>query len=179
MNHKPYQEVIFSDRELTCDEADLLQDHILQCDDCYQLSTAWSAVEHELQTPQMVDPEPGFVARWQVRLEAEQKRRQNQQNLIMLSTTWGATAALLIAIVYLAIPLIQSSKVVLYTYLYQLLNLFSVVTFVQSLSSGLMDGLTSGIPWVAIVFAVGLITIMGVLWVVSLRVLTKSRSVTL
>ena len=40
-------------------------------------------------------------------------------------------------------------------------------------------GLAAGIPWLPVVFAAGLLTELAVLWVVSLRVLTKPRRVTL
>jgi hypothetical protein len=179
MSHQPFEDLLFSDGALNQRQESALHDHIQSCDSCYQLSLAWRETESQLQAAPVIAPRAGFVARWNARLELDQKRRQGRQNLIMLVSTWGAAAVLLVGLVYLAWPLIQSPKIVILTYLYQLIGLLSLANFVQGLLSALTQGYSGGLQYLWLVLVAGVITLMGVLWVVSIRYLTNPRRVTL
>lgn len=179
MSHHPYEDLMFSDQELTKQDSLALHDHLQQCDQCYQLSVASQEIESLLEEAPMVEPEPGFVTRWQIRYEAEKKRSDMRQSRVMLISTWVAGLAVFAAILYLAWPMIQSPKIFLVTYLYQILSLFSLANLVQGFAAGLSSSLDYGIPWLAIVLVAGVITLLAVLWVVSLRVLTKPRRIKL
>lgn len=179
MSHQPYEDLLFSDEELAVQESTALREHLQECESCYQLSIAWGAVEIKLQESPLAAPEPHFVNRWRTRLEAERIKNQKRQNRIMLILTWGIAAIILAALVYLALPLFQSPKVVALTYLYQLINLVWVVNFVQGLFNVITNSVFGVFSFVWLGIAVGVMTLLSVLWVVSIRYLTSPRRVTL
>jgi hypothetical protein len=177
MSHHPYEDLIFSDQELTKQEAMALNDHLQECDACYQLSFASKEIEGWLDEAKMIEPEPGFMTRWQIRFEAQKRQSEFRQNRAMLISTIGGGVVIFAAIIYLIWPMIQSPKVYLVTYLYQILSLFSVANLVQGFVSGLSSSLDNGITWLLLTLGAGLITLLSVIWVVSLRVLSRPRRV--
>jgi len=179
MSHQPYEGLLFSDEELTQQESAALHDHLQSCESCCQLLAAWQEVESQLKFTAVAAPEPDFVSRWALHLEADQIKREKRQNLIMLVTTWGTAAVLLVGLIFLAWPLLQSPKVVILTYLYQFIGLLSLANFVRGLLSALAEGTSGGVQLVWLFLVVGVITLMGVLWVASLRYLTIPRRVNL
>lgn len=179
MSHQSYEDLLFSDEELTQQDSAALHEHLQNCESCCQLALAWQEVESQLQLAPLAAPEPDFVNRWALHLEADQKKREKRQNLVMLVTTWGTAAILLVGLIFLAWPLLQSPKVVILTYLYQFIGLLSLANFVQGLLSALAEGISGGVQLVWIFLVVGVITLMGVLWVASLRYLTNPRRVNL
>jgi hypothetical protein len=177
MSHHPYEDLIFSDQELTKQEAMALNDHLQECDACYQLSVASKEIEGWLDEAKMIEPEPGFMTRWQISFEAQKRQSEFRQNRAMLISTIGGGVVIFAAIIYLIWPMIQSPKVYLVTYLYQILSLFSVANLVQGFVSGLSSSLDNGITWLLLTLGAGLITLLSVIWVVSLRVLSRPRRV--
>lgn len=177
MSHQPYEDLIFSDQQLSKQEAMALHNHLQECNTCYQLSVASKEIEGWFEDAKMLEPEPGFSTRWQFRFEAEKTQSELRQNRAMLITTIGAGLAVFAAIIYLIWPMVQSPKVYLVTYLYQILSLFSMANLAQSLATGFSSSLGSGVTWLLIVLGAGLITLLSVVWVVSLRVLTMPRRV--
>lgn len=179
MSHKEYEEILFSDRGLSPEQAGDLHEHLKQCDPCFQLSQSWREVEAQLVSPVFADPQPGFVNRWQARLEVEHQKEEKRQNFRMMILTWGTALIISLAIVVISWPVIQAPKAFFYTYLYQLLSLVSFTNSLRSISAGLIEGLPEAVPWILILFAMGVLTQLGVFWVVSYRMLTRPRRVNL
>ena len=177
MSHQHFEELIFREDELSTQEAGALQEHLEKCASCNQLALSNHAVETHLKTAAMIAPAPHFVNRWQARLENEYRRSINRQNRFMVILSWSAVFVFLGALLYLAWPMLQTPKVVVLTYLYQLLGIVSLVNETQNLTSGLFDGLSGGIPVIWLVLLVGVLTQIGVIWVVSYRYLTNPRRV--
>ena len=177
MSHKPYEDLIFAEENLTDDECRDLQEHLQNCSACEKLMFAMQEINAELKNADMVDPEPHFVNRWQARFEADRRKRQTKQNRLMVTTTWGFALAAMVILVYIALPLFQAPKAIFFTYIYQLIGLVSVVNFMQDVSSTLLSGSYGDFPYMWLVLAAGIITEIGVLWIVSIRYLTNPRRV--
>lgn len=177
MSHKPYEDFIFSDQDLTPEQSRRLHEHLKHCDQCYQLSKSRQEVDTILADSVVAAPQPGFVTRWQTRLSDEQEKRKNRQNLRMMIFTWGSAVALLAIILLISWPILQDPKIFFFTSLYQLLNLVSLASTLKNISTGLMDGLSGVFPWILIVITAGVLTQLGVFWIVSFRMLTKPRRV--
>jgi len=178
MSHHPYEEMILADEILSSEQQLDLQQHIQKCEACSQLSSAWEAVHYNLNTSIMVEPAPHFVNRWQARLEVDRFANHHKQNRLMFMITWGAVLVVFGLLVYFTLPIFQEPKVFILTYLYQLLNWLSVVNFVQNLSQTIAGGTYGGISVLWLILAAGILTFLGVTWLVSIRYLTSPRRVT-
>lgn len=69
MDHQPFEEWIFEQKERTNESSIKLNQHLLECDQCTKMQSAWDQVETLLfQTP-MVAPASGFTQRFATRME--------------------------------------------------------------------------------------------------------------
>ena len=97
---------------------------------------------------------------------------------MMLLGTWTITAAMLIAILVIAWPLLQSPKILLLAYLYQLIHVFGLINAVQDVVGALVEGFSTGIGFGLLVLSAGVFTALSVLWFISIRYLTNPRRLT-
>ena len=183
MKHRPFEDWLFADDQmddiLPSRDTAALEEHLQSCSSCRDLAGAWRGVESQLRMAPSVAPRPGFASRWQARLEAEHKRLERRQSLAVLGFNLTGAALLFGSLALLALPALESPRVLLWAWLYQFLQLLSYVFVAQDLLSTLIKGLASGIPLVGWVFLAGMICELAVLWVVSFRLLTKPRRITI
>jgi anti-sigma factor RsiW len=92
MNHKRYEEWIFSDGELTAGDRRALDDHLTACDRCRRLERNWRAVGNALSAAALRGPTPGFSARWTRRLEQDDRRRQTRRSMAMAGVGFAGAA---------------------------------------------------------------------------------------
>ena len=181
MNHRLYEEWLFayedSAEELTQQQAAALQEHLQSCEACRALVGAWHEVQARLQDEPVLAPKSGFTSRWEMRLEAERERSQQRQVIVTLALALGGVLALGSTLVALAWPWLRSPSVVLWVGLYRLLELYSYVQAAQGFVSGLVRSAAGGVSVVWLVIFAGLLCELGVLWVVSFRLLTNPRRV--
>lgn len=173
MNHQIYQDWLFTDRE---DRDDLIsqgmespQEHLEGCELCRALSQSWEAVEAQLHEAPQVAPRPGFVRRWEVRMDVERQRMQRRQALVVLGFSVAAAVALFGLLLFLAWPWLQSPGALLWAGLYRLVALVFLAEMAGGTLYTLFQVLNGGLPALGWVLAAGLFTQLGVLWVVSLR----------
>ena len=79
MDHQPFEEWIFEQKERTTQEKMNLNQHLLACDQCTDLQSAWDQVETILSQTPLVAPNPGFSQRFAVRMERNKERIQKNQ----------------------------------------------------------------------------------------------------
>lgn len=179
MNHQKYQDLLFSDQELSHQESVALQEHLQKCDSCYEFAVAWGEVENQLREAPMIAPQPLFTERWQATMEKEIVRNTRKQNRVMLGITWGAAALFLMALLVFGWPLLHSPKVLILAYLYQFIGTLSVVNVVWEVGSAFLQGILNGVSPIWLVVLASMVIELFVLWVVSIRYLSKPRRVTL
>ncbi len=181
MNHRLYEEWLLAgedpETELTQQQAAALQEHLQSCEACRALAGAWREVKACLQEEPVLAPKAGFTNRWEMRLEAERERSQQRQIIIALVFALGGVLALGSTLVVLVWPWLRSPSVVLWVGLYRLFELYSYVQAAQGLLSGMLHLAAGGVPVVWLMIFAGLLCEMGVLWVVSFRLLTNPRRV--
>ena len=78
MDHQPFEEWIFEQKERTMQEKTRLNQHLLACDQCTDLQSAWGQVETILLQTPMMTPNPGFSQRFAVRMERNKERAQKR-----------------------------------------------------------------------------------------------------
>jgi hypothetical protein len=88
MQHKTFEAWIFDENEEVQDNMALRQ-HLQECDQCYALKKNWPKVETLLLTTPSVIPAPGFVSRWQERLENQRRQREQRQTITLLAVSSG------------------------------------------------------------------------------------------
>ncbi len=85
MSHPLFEKMIFDRKDLTEDEAVLLDGHLLGCDPCTSLTVNWHEVERLLRRSGPAVPVEGFSHRFQVKL-AHQRHQAAHRQLIGLVT---------------------------------------------------------------------------------------------
>ena len=182
MNHQPYLDWLFAgdepnDEPLTQPQHTALQDHLQSCEACRSLFDAWHKTEAHLQEMTMAAPQPGFTSRWQGRLEAERIRAHRRQIRAMLVFCVGGALLLFTALVILILPWVHSPNLLVWTWLYQVFTIYSFVELAQDLLAGLLQTATGVISITWLVILLGLLSELGVLWIVSFRLLTNPRRI--
>ena len=79
MDHQPFEEWIFEQKERTMEENTKLNQHLLECDQCEDLQSAWGQVETILLQTHMAAPVPGFSQRFAARMVMNKERTQKNQ----------------------------------------------------------------------------------------------------
>jgi hypothetical protein len=79
MDHQPFEEWIFEQKERTMEENMKLNQHLLECDQCEDLQSAWGQVESILLQAPMVAPAPGFSQRFATRMVINKERILKKQ----------------------------------------------------------------------------------------------------
>lgn len=184
MNHQTYEEWLFThydDRggeKLTVQQENDLQTHLQGCAECRQLAQAWQHVGARLRAAPQIEPEPGFIARWQARLEIDAQRVQRKQTMAALGFSLAGAVMLFASLLLLALPWMQAPKALVWAAVYRLITLLTYVQAAQGFVIPVFQTALGAIPTFWWLVFIGLITELGVLWVVSYRFLTNPRRIT-
>ena len=179
MNHKPAIDLLFEDpEELSHTQVDILQEHLADCECCQELAESYRQLASTLKKAEQVGPEPGFASRWQIRLQASREKAHRRQIIATLAFVLGGSALLLGLLVFAAWPWLRSPDLLLWTWIYQLITLFTYANALREVVVPAVWEIKDLMPLAAWVFGVGLLSEMAVLWVVSYRLLTNPRRIT-
>lgn len=178
MNHKPYEDLIFSSDALTSTERAALQGHLDFCEDCRSLFHAWEHVVMEIHAAPIVEPILGFSKRWQHRLEADIARQKRRQSLLILAFSILGAGLLFGALALLALPLTGSPLAFVIAWISRGWMLLSTVTVLQDMLAVIFKALVNSVSPLWLVLLLGICSLMAVLWATSLRMLMLPRRVT-
>jgi hypothetical protein len=188
MTHQQYEDWLFISLDpeaepLALDEKQALAAHLETCQTCQQLAWAWSAMENELKEAPMVEPQAGFSMRWLDRQsasekQAERERLYRRQSLAMLAFTIAAGMLTIASLVIISLPLVDSPNLLFWSLVYRAMEAVSTIMGVGGMVSSLFDTAAGVAPVGLWILVFGLVCELGVLWVVSFRLLTKPRRVT-
>jgi predicted anti-sigma-YlaC factor YlaD len=184
MTHQPYLDWLLADSRrpeetLAADQKAALQGHLDDCPECRRLAAAWQAVDGELRAALVLEPAPGFTARWQTRLDVDRQSQRRRQSMTMFAVSLGLALVLFVVLLVLAWPVIQSPRLLLWTYIFQVIRWASLFAAVQQFTASLLRGAVAALSPLGTIFAVGGLSLMAVLWVVSYRVLTNPERILL
>lgn len=88
MNHRFFEERLFTDDPLSAGEQLLLDDHLQTCEHCRALRAAWQETQVELRLAEWVAPREGFSMRWRERyLRRTAQAQQRRALAVFLVTT--------------------------------------------------------------------------------------------
>lgn len=174
MNHLPFKEWLLSEDPLTQEQDLAFQEHLRSCVECQQAQASWGEVNNLFRrTPQMA-PADGFANRWQSRLAARQARRQYIQ--LGLALAAGAILALVLMLLLSAqlSSLFQSPAQFVLMCLAQLASLFVLFSSLQDYLVVFFKSFPL-IPLLGLVFTVGGISFLSVLWLTACQQLVIAR----
>jgi hypothetical protein len=188
MNHRLYEDWLFAHfdpagNDLSAQQVEELESHLKECVSCQQLADSWRQVEAvlspavELRRPVMAEPAAGFTLRWQARLDAERARLHRRQALAVLAFYLSAAGLVFGSLLALAWPWLGSPQVLFWSWFYRLYTMLSYAGEVQEVLRPVLQAATGAIPFTGWVFLVGILCELGVLWIVSFRLITNPRRV--
>jgi hypothetical protein len=176
MNHLPYQDWLFEETQPLSDtQMSELQQHLRECAECRELSSALRQMEASLKMKPMAAPAEGFTLRWQARLQDERALAHRRQTRLTLGFILAGLAGLLGALIVFVWPWLSVLEAVFWAAAYQLYSVVLFLAEVGEFMTNLLQAMTQVIPLAGWVLAIGMVFELGVLWVVSYRLLTNPR----
>ena len=178
-NHLPFEDWLLSEEALTQDESQTLQEHLNDCETCRLLAEALRAVDQELRAASATSPAPGFVNRWQARLEADRLRLYRVQTFFVMMLSIGGAMSLLALLAWVLYPLVRFPLPVLLAAGYELTSTLTFAAVIGDAFLTVLRTLVGVIPptqWAAIWVA---LAGLGALWIIALQRLTVPRRIVL
>jgi predicted anti-sigma-YlaC factor YlaD len=164
MNHKQYEKWILDDSHLNKGERKLLDTHLATCADCRKLKNGWQNSLQVIRSTEQHIPTPGFTARWQIKLQQDQKRRMIVRRRVIVFSS------LLFVLISMAAYIILSGSFSAF-----LANLITLSTqIILFLTKGLSDltlfinEVPSVVRWSVGIFLVGVANMFVILLVMLL-----------
>jgi hypothetical protein len=81
MDHQPFEEWIFEQKDKTIEEKNKLNNHLIECEICKDLEKSWLQIENILIQAPMATPLPGFSQRFAARMENNKAIIQQKQSI--------------------------------------------------------------------------------------------------
>jgi hypothetical protein len=182
MNHRNFEDWFLVSQDPQSEKLDPehlaeLSIHLESCQSCQHIVIAWREVDQAFQRSPVVLPETGFTSRWQKRLEADRQRVHAKQGLFVLAFCLGAVVLLTGALFLLALPWTRTPDLVAWFWISRVFSIVSIAGGIRE-SVGIIVNTVSGvIPLGGWILLVGLASELAVLWLVSIRLLTKPRRI--
>lgn len=178
MNHHVYSDLLFEDPDdLSIDQRLALREHVEACEDCRRLSDAMTGLETAISQNAMMEPEPGFVSRWEIRLADKRLQMHKAQTTRTMAFVGAGLLVLASAILFLTSPWQLTPDQIVWTWIYQY---FSLVTSLSSLRN-VVIGLYSSVPVISpvlvAILSFGLVSELIVLWIIFYRLITNFRRI--
>lgn len=174
MSHLQFEEWLFNEDELKPKQREALTSHLASCQSCMQLASAWKDVTGTLSNPKFVLPEPGFVIRWEQKLEAGEDRRKSWRGWIftVLFITLAAGLWLLPAVSSFPAPA---------DLITQILDSVSSSLAIFGAASSLLESLAQTLPDIAFPLFLAFVNIASILliiiWVYAYQRITLTQGV--
>lgn len=176
MNHLPYQDWLFEEvQTLTDEQVSALKQHLHDCAECRELSSALHQMETSLKLKPMATLVEGFTQRWHARLQDERATAHRRQTRLTLGFILAGLATLLGGMIIFLWPWLSAHEAVFWAAAYQLYSVYLFLAAVGEFLTNLLRAMTQMIPLAGWVLAIGMVFELGVLWVVSYRLLTNPR----
>jgi hypothetical protein len=176
MNHQPFENWLLSDEDLSPLDTGALDEHLLTCEHCREIKGAWMGVLDLFQEIPDIEPAPGFVNRWQERLEIDRQIelsvRHRWQSIIMLVLIGNVIAALVVLLGTQFFTTFDSPLAFVLSGIYRFASTMAFINVIQNIFLTLFNTVTSIVPagiWALL--GVGLVG-SGAIWVISMTSLS-------
>lgn len=173
MSHLPIEQWLFDEGSLSPEDAQHLQAHLHDCDECYRLAAGWRGVQPLLSSTAVLEPGPGFTTRWQARLAKEREALLRRQAIFVLCASIGGAMVFLFMLIAVVFVSFQSP---LEWFLAIIAHFVSLLAYANTLQN-VFEVLVNVIPptwWAGVMAGLAMVCLV---WVISLQKLALSRRV--
>ncbi|MFZ2095206.1 MAG: hypothetical protein WAV05_01085 [Anaerolineales bacterium] len=174
MNHQPFREWLLSEQQLTLEQTKLLQDHLSSCDSCSRLENSWKEIEDVIHKIPPAEPVSGFTGRWQSHLAEYQLLRQKRRGWFIISGTAVFVISLLSILISQIWSLVQTPGPYLAMWFERLVGIISMYYSLRNIVSSYSLP-TPLVTFTIVIFLVGMISFMSVLWLATYRKFSLAR----
>ncbi len=174
MNHLPYKEWLLSEGSLSDEQNNALQEHLRSCESCRQIEPAWANVQVLFKKIHSVEPLPGFTMRWQTQLEKHRQTKQRKLAWLILSIIAGIAAVLITLLGLHFIEVANSPGNLILLWISRFTGVLSIYLMLENFFHSLSVYIPS-ISWLVMIFGIGVISFMSVIWLATYRKLTVRR----
>jgi hypothetical protein len=175
LTHQPFRDWLFEEN-LEPQEALLLQEHLRTCEECQRLRLAWNDAQHVIQNAGQVSPAAGFVNRWQGRLAAQRLQKQRKLAWAFFFAAASLAALMLAVLSWQLIEVLSTPQTLL---LMVFLRVAEVINLLSAVGSylNIIRLLVPGLSLVSLIFFIGFISMISVLWLATYRKLLTVRRI--
>jgi predicted anti-sigma-YlaC factor YlaD len=173
MNHQYFKEWLITDEPLTLEQTQKLEEHLKECNACQQLQTAWLEVQHYISVTPDVDPLPGFTSRWEERITRQHRHAQKRLTWIVFATLAGIAFLVTILLSLHVTEFIRSPQQITLVFL----SRFAVLISYLTITKDYLNFVSTYIPKISlpvIVFTSGLMTLLCVLWLATMKQISSA-----
>jgi hypothetical protein len=174
MNHQPFREWLLSEQELSPEQSRQLKDHLSSCEACSLIESSWKEIEDSFQNLPIAEPAAGFTARWQMQLAEYRLVQQKRKGWLIISGTAVVVISLLSALVYQAWSVIQTPESFMALLFERMMGVISIYFSFRNFM-GEYSWPTPIITFIAMIFLVGILSFMSVLWLATYRKFSLAR----
>jgi predicted anti-sigma-YlaC factor YlaD len=167
MGHQPFETWMLSEENLLPEQEQRLQEHIMGCESCRQMSNAWQEVQEVITATPLVEPAAGFTERWQVRFNemnlVEFAHRQRRVSWLFFGLMTGAALLIFSYLVIQFFSSVQAPVQVFITGVTMWAGLVTLANAVQVAFIPFLDVLVVSVPplwWFILAFAASLLTLL-------------------
>lgn len=168
MNHRPYEDWLFNDDDLSPEEQRELALHLRHCDACKTLSNSWDEVEGLFSAAKLIEPMPGFDRRWKERLLLRKQANHHRQTSLILFFLSSAATILAVPLVLQLALMALSPEDLLFDAIRQAVHWLAWFEFLWGFITGLLGSVARTVPvgwW--LIGLLGICTLIG-LWLISI-----------
>jgi hypothetical protein len=175
-NHQLINMWLSSQKQLSEEQQEMVKAHKLSCETCRQQDTAWEQVTQVFRTVGQSSPAPGFSGRWQQRLAVQRVKEQRRKSWLFF---WISGSTALVTLILLAFQVWH----VLRTPAQLLVGLVYLVTSILAFANSIGEYLTvfdivaPSVTLIGLMFFIGFISLLSVLWVVMFQKFSSIRRV--
>jgi hypothetical protein len=160
--------VVITEEPLSLEQTQKLEDHIKECHSCQQLQAAWLNVHHLIKVTPDVNPLPGFTSRWEKRLIQQHRHAQKRLTWIVFAGLASIAFLVMILLGVQVLELMRSPQQLLLVFF----SRFAVVISYLSTTKDYLSLFSIYLPQISfpvIVLTTGLITLLCVLWLATMK----------
>ena len=168
ISHQIFETWILQEDPINEEETQLLDIHLLDCEQCRQLKNGWQSASQNLRTVTQVQPAKGFSQRWQAGLAERRIRAQQKQTRRFFVFTIGITFLSYMGLI--ATFLLGTSPIeLLSTLLRNTISLFLVAKQIQNILMVTLNSVPVYVPvvlWILVStgFCLAVFVGGGVMW---------------
>ncbi len=166
--HSPYSDWLLGEEPLQAEQDQALQEHLQSCSACRELQTSLNGIDVLFRSVPQTAPASGFTARFQQRLAEERSIRKQQQSWIFLLVTFGVTGLTFLLLEAQAVQMLNSPSALGLYVMSRLTSIYVLFESSENIAGTIFQLLPKVLPVPLVAIGLGMLSLLSVLWFVSI-----------